>query len=121
MKIGPAYSIMKTVSQEIWGPGVQRTVSGCAERRGVGKRTKVFDEDFFPCHDLLLLADERLSVLQDDLLLRVKDSQAVGILAAGLLGKYFLDILYGSLVCDLDVRGQFLDWLLRCCGVFVSL
>ena len=68
-----------------------------------------------------MLADERFPVLQDLLLLRVEDAQAIGIFAASLFGQYLLDILYGGFVCDFDARGEFLDRFLRSCCAFVSL
>ena len=65
--------------------------------------TKVLDENFFACHHLLVLADERFPVLQNLLLLRVKDTQSVGVFAC-LLAQLVFDILYGGLVCDFDAR-----------------
>lgn len=73
--------------------------------KGRRAHTKVFDEDFLPCHNPLVLADKLFPVLQDLLLLRIEDSQSVGIFAACLLGQCLLDILYGGLVRDFNARG----------------
>jgi hypothetical protein len=86
------------------GAWCRRTLASKGTGRG-RRGTEILDEDFLPCHDLLVLANERFPILQDLLLLGIEDAQSIGIHAACLLGQRNFDILYGGLVCDVDARG----------------
>jgi hypothetical protein len=112
IRIGPMYSIMKTVVQESCGPASKSVSRQWSEKR---RGTKVLYEDLPPFHHLLVHDNQCLPVLQDLLLLRVEETKALRVPSSCSLCEIVLDILDCSLVCDLNAGGQLLNWLLRSC------
>ena len=112
IRIGPMYSIMKTVVRESCGPASKSAIGTWSGKRG---GTKVLYEDLPPFHHLLVHDNQCLPVLQDLLLLGVEETEPLRVPSSCSLCEIVLDILDCSLVCDLDAGGQLLNWLLRSC------
>lgn len=110
IRIGPMYSMMKTVVQESCGPASKSAGRLWNKRRG---NTKILYEDLPPAHHLLVADNQCLSVLQDLLLLGVEETETFGVPTSCSLCEIVFNILDCSLVCDLNAGGQLLNWLLR--------
>jgi len=110
IRIGPMYSIMKTVVQESCGPANKSAARTCTRKRS---GTKVLYEDLSPIHHLLVVDNQCLPVLQDLLILGVEETETFRVPSSCSLCEIVLDILDCSLVRDLNAGGQLLDWLLR--------
>lgn len=105
--------MMKTVVHDSWGPLVLLAYQPHFGREE--RRTQVFHQDFLSGHDICLLANERLAVLQELLLFGVEESEAIGVPPSSLLCQLIFDILNSGRICDFDASREPLDRLLCSC------
>jgi hypothetical protein len=95
MRMGPRYSMTKTVLQAIWRPSVilvydQR--SNRFEEWDARRHTEILDEHFACLSNILVLGNHSLAVLERLPRRRVEQTDAVVVVDASLLGNQLLDI-----------------------------
>ena len=105
MKIGPAYSVRKTVLQDICGPD-ERLVLISHQHHAINL-TQIFHQNLLFSHDITVLRNQCLAILQDLLLHRVADTDAIGIFSRD-SGNLNLNIIHCCDGGDFD-RGRKLE------------
>lgn len=124
--MGPAYSITKTVSHDIWGPAGSQYLSINAFWYHTTPlesseqcyqsiiHTKIFYKNLLRIQDILILPNKRLVIFQD-LLLGVENAQTVWVHATRLLRQCNLDILHSRPIRYVHCRWKIFDRLPRSC------